>query len=343
MRCWLKKKMWYTSAILVLMLFVSVGANAAQATSNIDPDQQTKVNFYYEPGKTNISIYKIANITPQSRFIVIEPFDAEPFSNITQIQEINGLDAEGYNKLATTLMAYLYTENTAPTLTIETDEKGNGTSDKLGTGMFLAIPEGDADHEACPALFSIPGSLGEDGEWAYTVDVELKYEKINHSDKNLKVIKVWDDNKDAAGSRPEFIEVQLLRINKTDNTSEVKEKAKLNADNNWQKEWMGLDGEYDWTVQETVPNGYAVAIEQNGENDAITITITNTIPKKNPDPTTGTTASSGGGTTQTQAKSSTLPKTGQLWWPVPFLCIGGMVAFVIGYIRRKRWENNHNG
>ena len=33
---------------------------------------------------------------------------------------------------------------------------------------------------------------------------------------------------------------------------------------------------------------------------------------------------------------SDLPQTGQLWWPVPFLAVGGMFFLLIGALRRRR-------
>ena len=37
-----------------------------------------------------------------------------------------------------------------------------------------------------------------------------------------------------------------------------------------------------------------------------------------------------------------LPQTGTLWWPVPFLTMGGLVLFLLGWVdgRRNRREQD---
>lgn len=32
----------------------------------------------------------------------------------------------------------------------------------------------------------------------------------------------------------------------------------------------------------------------------------------------------------------TLPVTGQLWWPVPMLAMGGILLFTLGWVRKRR-------
>ena len=33
-----------------------------------------------------------------------------------------------------------------------------------------------------------------------------------------------------------------------------------------------------------------------------------------------------------------LPQTGQLWWPVPVMAMGGAVLMSLGFARRRRWS-----
>lgn len=33
-----------------------------------------------------------------------------------------------------------------------------------------------------------------------------------------------------------------------------------------------------------------------------------------------------------------IPHTGQLWWPVPVMAVGGMFLFLVGWLRNRRWE-----
>ena len=82
---------------------------------------------------------------------------------------------------------------------------------------------------------------------------------------SLKVSKVWDDNENAAGKRPEYVTVRLLA-----NGSE-KGTINLNAGNNWAHKYTDLpvsdaDGTITYTVEEvTVPEGYTAVVAGNME------------------------------------------------------------------------------
>lgn len=127
-----------------------------------------------------------------------------------------------------------------------------------------------------------------------------------------RVLKVWNDNGDAA-SRPKEIVVQLLR------DGEVYETVTLNESNNWRWAWVDLSGQYRWWVTEQVPDGYTVEISQEG----ITFVVTNTpeIPDTPDEPE--------------KPDEPHLPQTGQLWWPVPTLAMAGLFLIAAGLLRRR--------
>ena len=90
---------------------------------------------------------------------------------------------------------------------------------------------------------------------------------------SVNVNKVWNDNDNQDGIRPEEIIVELLK-----NEQETGNRVTLNAENNWTDTFVNLpvyeDGEkITYTVKEITVNGYAVNIAQNSENN---FTITNT-------------------------------------------------------------------
>ena len=90
---------------------------------------------------------------------------------------------------------------------------------------------------------------------------------------SVNVNKVWNDNNNQDGIRPNEIEVELLK-----NGQETGNTVILNADNKWTGTFDNLpvyeNGEkITYTVKEITVSGYAVNITQNGEND---FTITNT-------------------------------------------------------------------
>ncbi|MDO4940837.1 MAG: Cna B-type domain-containing protein, partial [Erysipelotrichaceae bacterium] len=86
---------------------------------------------------------------------------------------------------------------------------------------------------------------------------------------SLKVIKVWDDDNDSNGYRPESINVQLYLDDKAIEGKTIQ----LDASNNWTGTFTGLTKDNKYTVKEVdVPNRY---IDRYSLNDN-EITITNT-------------------------------------------------------------------
>lgn len=85
---------------------------------------------------------------------------------------------------------------------------------------------------------------------------------------SVRVNKVWNDNNDAAGKRPDSITVQLLK------NGVVEKTETLSVSNNWRTRWDGLNNGYTWTVSEAgVPTDYNVFVSGNGTSS---VTITNT-------------------------------------------------------------------
>lgn len=138
---------------------------------------------------------------------------------------------------------------------------------------------------------------------------------INHNDYipvpapkpvDLTVKKVWSDENNKNGSRPDFVTVTLF------DGDHAVEKVTLNARNNWSYRWENLNGSGNWSVVETgIPKGYTPSYyNQNG-----VVTITNT---------------------------ASLIHTGQLNWPVPVMSILGLVLIVYGVmvIARKRKDKH---
>ena len=124
---------------------------------------------------------------------------------------------------------------------------------------------------------------------------------------------MWDDAN--SSNRPTEVIVQLLRDGKVYDT------VSLNSGNNWRYTWSDLDDSYTWTVVEKACKGYTVQVERDG----ITFVITNTREVDVPD-----------NPTPPKPTKPTLPQTGQLWWPVPLLMMGGLLFLVIGLFYRRR-------
>ena len=155
--------------------------------------------------------------------------------------------------------------------------------------------------------------LDSNGKWSVVEDVPHGYEATYKRDDNriliinklkerpvkpepcdpvdLTVKKVWSDENDKNGIRPDFVSVTLYDGEK------AVEKVILNERNNWTHKWNHLDGDGEWYVLETgIPKGYVPSYSYKGD----VVTITNT---------------------------ATLIQTGQLNWPI--LVLGGLGALML--------------
>ena len=97
----------------------------------------------------------------------------------------------------------------------------------------------------------------------------------------------------------------------------------LNAANNWRYIWENLDDRSTWTLVEEKVDGYTVSITREG----VTFVVTNTYVPETPNTPPPTEPG--------KPDQPSLPQTGQLWWPVPLLLVGGLLLVVIGLIRRR--------
>lgn len=87
----------------------------------------------------------------------------------------------------------------------------------------------------------------------------------------LRVLKVWEDNDNAAGVRPESVTVDLLGNGKVYDTVE------LSAGNNWRHTWTGLDESAQWQVVEREQVNYTVSVSTSvASTSGVTQVITNT-------------------------------------------------------------------
>ena len=207
----------------------------------------------------------------------------------------------------------------------KTNDKGvvsfPSTGKSLKAGLYFVLghrhTQNGYRYDPAPFMVMLPGLDKENNIWVYDVTLNAKFDSSqipdNPDDNTIdrKVLKVWADDGHEK-DRPKEVIVQLLRDGKVYDT------VTLNAANNWRYTWSGLDNSYTWTVVEKELEGYTVQVTREG----ITFVVTNTYNENIPDkPTTPT--------------KPTLPKTGQLWWPVPILISVGLLFTVIGLVRHR--------
>ncbi len=129
-------------------------------------------------------------------------------------------------------------------------------------------------------------------------------ETVVTESKDLTVIKKWDD--EGSKNRPASVSVTLY------NGETAVETVVLSDANSWTYSWSNLSGNGQWQVVETnIPKGYVPSYQADGT----TVTITNT---------------------------QTLIQTGQLFWPIPVLCLAGvaMIGFGLVMMRKKQEKEN---
>lgn len=97
------------------------------------------------------------------------------------------------------------------------------------------------------------------------------------TEKTIIVYKVWKDNNDKAGKRPENIKVGLYCNGK------LQEETTLDAANNWTCQWQNLSTEKTWKIKELeIPNGYVSKVTNEGNTYTIMNEWTDSKVSKNP-------------------------------------------------------------
>lgn len=129
----------------------------------------------------------------------------------------------------------------------------------------------------------------------------VKVEGKKEMNMSIFVTKRWVG--DQASNRPTSVTVHLLRNGKTYGAPVI-----LSEANHWCHTWKDLPPD-EWTVVEDETPRYTTSITQEGNS----FTVTNTWKK--------------------------IPQTGQLWWPVSVLALGGLVLLCIGLVRRRTSDN----
>ncbi len=228
------------------------------------------------------------------------------------------------------LDAFIEAQQLAGLKTLTTGTDGKAVFDGLEDGIYLMKQTNtEADfaelgytYETASYLVSLPRTE-EDGTQTRTVVCQPKGNLVPETLTELTVYKVWKDNHDKYGKRPEEITVGLYL------DDELQEEVALNAVNNWRYAWTELDPDGSWSVKElSVPDGYTSAIT----NEGTAVTITNTYHV----PTSPKTTS----TTRTGRSSGSSPKTGDTSSLYLWIGIAAASAGVIWLLIRRRKKNS---
>lgn len=317
---------------MILLALVLCFGTTAFAYGTIDTDQESSLTVYFGkdgngfPG-VEFQVYRVADVSDDAQFTLSGSFAEYPVV-------VNGLDSSGWWTLAQTLDAYVARESLKPFRKAETGDDGRAVFDQMDTGLYLVTGDrygqGRYTYTPEPFLVCLPTPDDESGVWVYDTVASCKYDSCYNppgSDEDTvdrEVLKVWQDDGNEE-KRPNEIIVQLLR------DGEVYDTVTLSEDNNWRYTWTGLDSNCTWRMTEyQTPKGYTVTVNQEG----ITFVMTNTY--DTPSDTSPKTPSDS--SSHTSPNESRLPQTGVLWWPVPLLACGGVLLFLMGWVRRRYAE-----
>ena len=313
----------FAAALLsMLAVFLLLPAQTLAAGS-IDLNRNVSLTVSYQDGNTPLvgaefDIFLVATVDEYGELTATKDFAR---FNVN----ISGKEDEAYRTLASTLEGYVLRDNIPPTDSGKTNDEGLASFPTAGkslkAGLYLVLgrrhTQNSCRYDPAPFIVLLPETDNENNIWVYDVTVNAKFDSSQIPDStddntvNRKVLKVWSDDGHEK-DRPKEVIVQLLRNGKIYDT------VTLNTANNWRYTWSGLDNSYTWTVVEKELEGYTVQVTREG----ITFVVTNTYNENIPDkPTTPT--------------KPTLPKTGQLWWPVPILISVGLLFTVIGLVRHR--------
>lgn len=261
----------------------------------------------------DIYLYKVANS---------DGIPTEDFSSYQIGFDLS--DSESMANAAKTLTNYIEGGSVLPLKSAKTNLAGNAELSIDSEGIYLIVGKklstDNAEITPDSILFTMP-CTDENGDKVTNLTLCPKCEKneITGTVKR-KVLKSWEN--DSESIRPESITVELYC------DSVLYDSVTLSEENAWSYEWEDLDGSKTWSLTEAnVPTGYSVSIALEG----ITFHVINTYDKPSSDVTTTT------GSPSTK-KDETIPRTGVLWWPVPYIACAGLILIIIGYVKKYKNE-----
>ena len=243
--------------------------------------------------------------------------------------DLGDLSADAVDTAAKTLECYVIAAGLQPIAQGKTDANGELVFDGLDNGLYLAVGKTLQVGEICYFPSTLLLEI-KDGDTGLSYDAFPKFYAENRSslDKNYIVKKVWVDDEADNIARPVNVTVDLYE------DGALRDTVTLSDENKWQYRWESLDATSNWTVVEReIPVNYEVMIDYNSQQYLIrnsykpTAEVTTTVTTVS---TQTTTTSAPPTTTITTAPKERLVQTGQLWWPVLPLSVGGVLLIGTG-------------
>lgn len=299
------------SALLALVLALLLALPAMAAGS-------AGLTIYHERENVRFDLYHVA-VASDAGWQPTDDFAAYP---VTLPDEDS--PAADWRAAAETLAAYVAQDTPIPAASGRV-ASGSVQFGALEEGLYLAI--GETVRQNDTLYIPVPVLIHVQGDTAVTIKAEET--AVTPEPAEYTVAKVWQGGENA---RPLSVTVQLLCDGQPDRT------VTLNALNGWRYTWTSEPGHLWQVAEQNVPDGFAVAVEQDG----LAFTVTNTWQQPGQPEQPGQTGSTP--VPGTPSTGGTLPQTGQLWWPVPLLVILGVICVGVGRFRaRRKRKHDHEG
>ncbi len=360
-----RKRPVFSLLLLMLALLLSFPASAAEQLDLSKTSDLTIAAPYDDAPVKGVEfrLYRVATMSSRLTFTLTENFKA---SNV----DVNDLN-NWVNLGKTTFPGFLTQQSdagqtVAPDYTAKTNASGEAVFTELPVGLYLVTGEsyesGDYTYTPTSYLITLPQQQG--NFWSYDVKITAKAEREETPTPPppppppggeeytlVSVLKIWDDSD--YEKRPTEVAVSLYKDGKLYDT------VTLNKENNWKHTWTKLLFGPEWlVVEDEVPEGYTVVVEQQGTRFVVTNTRPPDPPPPPPPPPEDPPPTDIpdddtpldnlpdddpplDNLPDDDVPLDTLPKTGMLWWPVPVLLSAGLFLILLGCIRRRgsRYED----
>ena len=247
--------------------------------------------------------------------------------------DLGDLSSKTVDTAAKTIEGYVLASGIAPVSQGQTDDNGELAFRGLDNGLYLAAGKNLQVGNTC----YIPSTLllevnNADAGLDYDAYPKFSYTDLSGQERKYTVRKVWIDEDNAYQKRPSDLTIDLY---KDDALSET---VILNEGNNWEYAWVAPEDGAEWkAVEREIPEQYSVMIDYNSWQFLIRNTfepVPQTTTTSGTETTTVTTSTTAPPVT-TVTTTTKLVQTGQLWWPVLPLSLGGVILVGAGIAMRS--------
>lgn len=294
------RRLW---AILLVLLLLPMQVRAETA---VETDRAVSLTVQMESGEialrdAPVQLYHISAMDSGGELIPLPEYSA-----FSQLLDIRGENAQSWQEAAVELEKYILFSDLLPTAETETNRAGTALFRNIPQGLYLVLSvhhqQEDRVYSAAPFFLQLPGKNPETFAWQYAVTAQAKLEATLQTI-DIQAVKLWEDSFHE-NQRPETIQLSLYC------DGDLWETVTVSREDRWRYIWKDLPAAHSWHLKEKEIPGYRSRVKKEGN----TFHVTNTILQ--------------------DTSASRLPQTGQLWWPVPVLAVGGLLLLASARKRR---------